>query len=70
MGRRATRIEAVARSQRDDPRKTLVTIVYAGDLALLDHGVAAARAARQDMIAGLAAQGAFTGLDANGDWRA
>ena len=61
-----SRVAQHGRRRAEEMREASVTVKEAG----FDPHMAAASAARQDMIARLAAQGAFTGLDATADWRA
>jgi 3-hydroxyisobutyrate dehydrogenase-like beta-hydroxyacid dehydrogenase len=60
-----SRVAQHGRRRAEEMREAAVTVKEAG----FDPHMAAASAARQDMIAGLAAQGAFAGLDATVDWR-
>ncbi len=61
-----SRVAQHGRRRAEEMREAAVTVKEAG----FNPHMAAASAERQDMIAGLAAQGAFTGLDATADWRA
>jgi len=61
-----SRVAQHGRRRAEEMREAAVTVREAG----LDPHMAAASAERQDMVAGLAAQGAFAGLEAPGDWRA
>lgn len=61
-----SRVAQHGRRRAEEMREAAVTVKEAG----FDPHMAAASAERQDMIAGLAAQGAFAGVDATGDWRA
>jgi 3-hydroxyisobutyrate dehydrogenase-like beta-hydroxyacid dehydrogenase len=60
-----SRVAQHGRRRAEEMREAAVTVKEAG----LDPHMAAASAQRQEMIAGLAAQGAFAGLDATADWR-
>lgn len=61
-----SRVAQHGRRRAEEMREAAVTVREAG----LEPHMAAASAERQDMAARLAAQGAFSGLDANADWRA
>lgn len=60
-----SRVAQHGRRRAEEMREAAVTVREAG----LDPYMAAASAARQDMIANLAAHGAFAGLDATSGWR-
>jgi 3-hydroxyisobutyrate dehydrogenase-like beta-hydroxyacid dehydrogenase len=60
-----SRVAQHGRRRAEEMREAAATVKEAG----LDPHMAAASAQRQEMIAGLAAQGAFAGLDATADWR-
>jgi 3-hydroxyisobutyrate dehydrogenase-like beta-hydroxyacid dehydrogenase len=60
-----SRVAQHGRRRAEEMREAAVTVREAG----LDSHLAAATAARQDMVANLAAQGAFANLDASVDWR-
>jgi 3-hydroxyisobutyrate dehydrogenase-like beta-hydroxyacid dehydrogenase len=61
-----SRVAQHGRRRAEEMREAAETVKEAG----FDPHMATASATRQDMIAGLAAQGAFTGLDSTADWRA
>ncbi|MCG6876143.1 MAG: DUF1932 domain-containing protein [Betaproteobacteria bacterium] len=61
-----SRVARHGRRRAEEMREAAVTVQEAG---LAPH-MAAASADRQDMVAGLAAQGAFAGMEEAGDWRA
>jgi 3-hydroxyisobutyrate dehydrogenase-like beta-hydroxyacid dehydrogenase len=61
-----SRVAQHGRRRAEEMREAALTVKEVG----FDPHMAAASAERQDMIAGLAAQGAFAGLDASADWRA
>jgi hypothetical protein len=61
-----SRVARQGRRRAEEMREAAVTVQEAG---LAPH-MAAASADRQDMVAGLAAQGAFAGMEEAGDWRA
>jgi len=61
-----SRVAQHGRRRAEEMREAAVTVREAG----LEPHMAAASAERQDTAARLAAQGAFSGLDANADWRA
>ncbi len=60
-----SRVAQHGRRRAEEMREAAVTVREAG----LDPHMAAASAARQDMVANLAVRGAFTSLDATADWR-
>jgi 3-hydroxyisobutyrate dehydrogenase-like beta-hydroxyacid dehydrogenase len=61
-----SRVAQHGRRRAEEMREAAVTVKEAG----FDPHMAAASAARQEMVARLAAQGAFTGMEATADWRA
>jgi 3-hydroxyisobutyrate dehydrogenase-like beta-hydroxyacid dehydrogenase len=61
-----SRVAQHGRRRAEEMREAAVTVREAG----LDPHMAAASAERQDMVAGLAVEGAFSGLNATDDWRA